>query len=265
LGANVLTRYLGEEGIRSRLVAGLALACPWDVEKNMSRLDKDFISRNVYSKALGANLVALFKSHLHSIRSFPPDDRLSPIVESVLALKNPTFQEVDEILTRNVGGPRPTFPLPSALAYWRHSASHKHPYKIRVPFLAINAADDPIVMYNPTEETENSTTTALAVTPRGGHLGWFHGGSFLTGLFGRGLPPDRWVRQPVLEFMRACAEDYVPDSKYGMGSNGGDRVERDGFVLEKGKERLIGFKVVQQGIIIKGEQDASSKELIAGL
>lgn len=54
---------------------------------------------------------------VHSIRSFPPDDRLSPIIEPVLALKNPTFQEVDEIVTRNVGGPRPTFPLPSALAY----------------------------------------------------------------------------------------------------------------------------------------------------
>lgn len=27
LGANVLTRYLGEEGIRSRLIAGLSLAC----------------------------------------------------------------------------------------------------------------------------------------------------------------------------------------------------------------------------------------------
>lgn len=134
-----------------------------------------------------------------------------------------------------------------------------------MPFLAINAADDPIVMYNPTEETENSVTCALAVTPCGGHLGWFHGGIFLTGLFGRGSPPDRWIRKPALEFMRACAEDYVPDSKYGMGRNGEDRVERDGFVLEKGKEKLIGFKVVQEGIIIQGEQDASSKELIAGL
>lgn len=54
---------------------------------------------------------------MHSVRSFPPDDRLTPIIEPVLALKNPTFQQVDEILTRTVGGPRPTFPLPTALAY----------------------------------------------------------------------------------------------------------------------------------------------------
>lgn len=134
-----------------------------------------------------------------------------------------------------------------------------------MPFLAINAADDPIVAHNPTEETEAGLTSALAVTPYGGHLGWFQGGSFLTGLFGRGIPPDRWVRQPVLEFLRACAEDYVPDPKYGVAKNGEDTIKRDGFVLEKGKEKYSGFKVVQEGIIIKGEQDQSSKDLIAGL
>lgn len=196
----------------------------------------------------------------------PPDDRLTPIIEPVLALKNPTFQEVDEILTRTVGGPKPTFPLPTALAYWRHASSHKHPHKIRVPFLAINASDDPIVAFNPTEEMEHSLTSALAVTPYGGHLGWFHGGSFLTGLFGRGIPPDRWVRGHVLEFLRAVGEEYVPDAKYGMARNGEDRVAgKDGFVLEKGKEKYVGYKVVQTGVIIHGEEDQSSKELIAGL
>lgn len=87
----------------------------------------------------------------------------------------------------------------------------------------------------------------------------------MTGLFGRGLPADRWVRQPALEFLRACAEDYIPDSKYGMGRNGEDRVEKNGFVLEKGKEKIVGFKVVQEDIIIRGEQDESTKGLTAGL
>lgn len=185
LGANILTRYLGEEGTRSRLIAGIALACV-STSPNHSKdtnadegtlslhsalgrpeehgtvsvlcgamvkqetppltesafpifsLNTDFIHRNLYSKALGANLVALFKHHrqsshhdnylprsnhnlcssiVKSLRSFPPDDRMTPIIEPVLAMKNPTFQEVDAILTRTVGGPRPIFPLPTALAY----------------------------------------------------------------------------------------------------------------------------------------------------
>lgn len=214
---------------------------------------------------------------------------MTPIIEPVLALKNPTFLEVDAIITRTVGGPRPTFPLPTALAYCtytlssslctrktiqrfaliltgKYASSHKHPHKIRVPFLAINAADDPIVAHNPTEETEHSTTCALAVTPYGGHLGWFQGGAFLAGLFGRGLPPDRWVRAPVLEFLRACAEDLVRDEAHGTGRGGRDRFVRDdGFVLEKGKEDIVGFKVVEEGIIIRGAEDTTADDLIAGL
>lgn len=224
---------------------------------------------------------------VETLRSFPPDDRMTPIIEPVLALKNPTFLEVDAIITRTVGGPRPTFPFPTALAYCaytlftyqkriftvhpltltgQHASSHKHPHKIRVPFLAINAADDPIVAHNPTDETEHSTTCALAVTPYGGHLGWFTGGGFLTGLFGRGVPPDRWVRAPALEFLRACAEDFVRDEWHGMEKGGRDRVVRDdGFVLEKGKEGIVGFKVVEEGIVIRGAEDTTAGDLIAGL
>ncbi|KAF8305023.1 AB-hydrolase YheT [Clavulina sp. PMI_390] len=271
LGANILTRYLGEEGARSRLIAGVALACPWNVEKNMLKLNNEFFVKHIYAKALGANLVELFKSHLDTVRSFPPDDRLTPIIEPVLALKNPTFGEVDAVLTIAVGGPRPLFPMPSALAYWKHSCSHKHPIKIRVPFLAINTEDDPIVAYNPVHEVQDAQTTALAVTPYGGHLGWFTGGKFFTGIpipFSggrtRGPPPDRWVRQPVLEFLKAAAEDLVPAPTPGSRSRE-DRFEKDGFILEKGKEKVVGFKVVSEGKIISGEQDESAKNLIAGL
>ena len=128
-----------------------------------------------------------------------------------------------------------------------------------MPFLALNAADDPIVGFVPSDETAKSVTCALAVTPSGGHLGWFHGGS----TFGR---PDRWIRQPVLEWLHAVAMDYVPDSKLGV--NGKDRtIERDGFVLEKGKD-LVGFRVVERGIIIDGAAPIStdpSSQLISGL
>lgn len=139
-----------------------------------------------------------------------------------------------------------------------------------MPFLAINALDDPIVAHLPTLETESSTTCCLAVTPKGGHLGWFTGGRFLTGLTSLlgGLPPDRWVRQPVLEFLKAAAEDVVSESKFanGFGGDDGRTVKGDdGFILEKGKESTVGFKVVQEGVIIKGEEDTTAEDLKAGL
>ena len=131
---------------------------------------------------------------------------------------------------------------------------------IRVPFLAINAADDPIVGFTPAEETVHGQTCALAVTPSGGHLGWFHGGSPI----GRGGPPERWIRKPVLEFLRAAAEDYIPDSRHGPPRGGRDCIERDGFVLERGKD-LVGYQVVSTGHIIHGERNQSGKDKKQGL
>lgn len=76
----------------------------------------------------------------------------------------------------------------------------------------------------------------------------------------------------MLQFLRAVAEDYVPDSKYGppvLRQNLKDLVN-DGtgeefVVVEKGKDALVGFKVVAEGIIIHGASDESAKDLIAGL
>src|SRR5258708_17327384 len=135
------------------------------------------------------------------------------------------------------------------------ASSHRHISSIRVPFLAINAAEDSIVGFTAAEETGDGQTCALAVTPSGGHLGWFHGGSPI----GRGGPPDRWISKPVLEFLRAVAEDFIPDSRHGPPKGARDYIERDGFVLERGKD-LVGYQVVSTGQIIHRDQEQSTKD-----
>jgi len=174
------------------------------------------------------------------------------------------LKEVDHALTRFCGSGSPPFPFKSADDYYVWASSHRHISSIRVPFLAINAADDPIVGFTPAEETTHGQTCALAVTPSGGHLGWFHGGSPI----GRGPPPDRWIRKPVLEFLKAVAEDFIPDSRHGPPKGGSgaaaaaarDYIERDGFVLERGKD-LVGYQVVLTGQIIDGDKEPASKGL----
>lgn len=125
-----------------------------------------------------------------------------------------------------------------------------------MPFLAINSADDPIVGYSPGDETTRSVSCALVVTQHGGHLGWFQGGSPI----GSSPPPDRWIRKPALEWLRACVEDYVPANE--ILQFGADRFVRDGYVVDKAKEK-IGFKVVEEGIVFDGTKPANS--LSAGL
>ena len=137
------------------------------------------------------------------------------------------------------------------------ASSHRALTDIRVPFLAINAADDPIVGYSPGEEANNSISCALFVTQHGGHLGWFQGGSPV----GFSPPPDRWIRKPALEWLRVCAEDYIPENEDLLfGDN--DCFVRDGFVVDKVKKN-VGFKVVEEGIVFDGTKPAGG--LSAGL
>jgi len=208
---------------------------------------------------MGENLHAIFKGHVEEWRALPDDDRMTPLIPRALALKKPTLKDIDHHIISQVGGREPPFPFESADAYYINASSHRALADIRVPFLAINAADDPIVAYSPGEEAKKTASCALVVTPHGGHLGWFQGGSPV----GSGPPPERWVRQPALEWIRACAEDYLPDNETLSVDDG--RSLRDGYVVDK-THKTVGFKIIQEGIEIDGVKPAKSKyNVSAGL
>jgi len=205
-------------------------------------------------------------------------------MEHIFNVKNPTFRQMDISLISTLGGNRPPFPFNDLYEYCssncafkickrprnsssfidRWASSHKSIHNIRVPYLALNAMDDPIVAFIPTEETEHSLVCALAVTKRGGHLGWFQGGDFGAGLWGgaRKKLPTRYFCRPAMEFLRACAEDLM-DPRLGARSES-DRMERNGFVIENGNG-FVGFKLVQDGLLIRGSDDVSSQDMIRGL
>ncbi|KAF8308152.1 AB-hydrolase YheT [Clavulina sp. PMI_390] len=265
LGANVLTRYLGEEGAQSRLRGGIVLACPWDTKLNANRLQDHWFSREVYGRALGKNVMNLFKRHLDEVNALPKGNRLEPQVPIILGLKNPTLMEMDEAMIRVVGGNSPPFPFPTAQDYFQWAQSHPALRTIRVPFLALNTKDDPIVAYNPTHEVAHSSTCALAITHAGGHLGWFHGSSNPIASLRSQKPADRWVREPVLEFLRAVAEDYVPDEKVGpRPREEGVIVDKtSGFVMEVGND-MVGYKIIEEGEIISGAEFANAMKATSG-
>jgi len=124
---------------------------------------------------------------------------------------------------------------------------------IRVPLLCINADDDPIVSCLPISEIRfanspssppSSTTSspvpeegkggwvAMIVTKGGGHLGWFDGEA-----------KRRWISKPLVQWVRACAEEVVwPSPSAGTG------VEEDalGFMRMKGRS-TAGYRVISEG------------------
>ncbi|KAF8959066.1 AB-hydrolase YheT [Flammula alnicola] len=212
LGSNVITRYLGEEGSQSRMHAGCVLACPWDLKANNNGLLTSFTGKHIYSKGMGGNLLRLLK-------------RISTPCQSCRKrneAEEPDSEEFDQTFTRIGGGPGPHFPFPDSEAYYIWGSSDKIVGHITVPFLAINAADDPVVRHVPMDGGGNGLVV-MELTTGGGHLGWFEAGPGYV---------DRWTTKPVLEWLKL--------------------VGKISWILrEKGKEKL-GVKALEGGGVIDG-------------
>jgi predicted alpha/beta-fold hydrolase len=191
---------------------------------------------------MGQNLLKLYKSHLGTLEKFE-GSVLMEMHPKIMALKSPKLIEIDELLVCKTGGGSPTWPLPNANEYYKHASSDHQLPGIQVPYLAISAEDDPIVRVIPRPdepETPASGWVAVAITPGGGHLGWFEDGEK------RG-EVRRWIREPVLQWMRALIEDYKPAKK----PEGRPTEEVDGFIREIGREN-IGYKEIDEADLPKG-------------
>jgi predicted alpha/beta-fold hydrolase len=225
--------------------------------KNGTALEDEFIPRNVYSKAMGSNIIRLF-SGLSSKGLFP-DSFVGPSVDKLLAMPTPTLKTVDQHMTRFVGGPPPIFPLPSADAYYEWASSHRSLKDIQRPFLALSTRNDPIVKYNPIREVEEeSQWVALGVTKSGGHLGWFEGGN-VAGF--RRKYPKRWFTQAVAEWCSANVEE-VGHAETLMGRALKEVVMNGEFRVEKGRPD-VGYKVLRDDGVVVGVEGEGG--LFAGL
>ncbi|KAF7448690.1 hydrolase alpha-beta-hydrolase protein [Pyrenophora tritici-repentis] len=162
LGANILTNYCGEEGSRCVLRAAVACSNPWNLEVCNVELQRTWLGLHVYSRTMGRNLMGLFHRHRAQITQISDID-----VDALL--KSKYLHEFD----RHVQCP--TWGYPTEGAYYRDSQSVDAVLSIRIPFLGINAEDDPISSKAglPTEEVKRNPYTLLCTTDWGGHLGSF--------------------------------------------------------------------------------------------
>jgi predicted alpha/beta-fold hydrolase len=81
----------------------------------------------------------------------------------------------------------PTWGYPTVSSYYRDASSVDAVLSIRIPFLAIQALDDPIAVKEalPYEEFRLNPNTVLLTTSLGGHICWFETGG------------GRWHPKPV--------------------------------------------------------------------
>ncbi|KAJ6531850.1 AB-hydrolase YheT [Mycena capillaripes] len=247
IGANIMVRYLAEEGSKSLLSSACVLACPWDLAESTVSMLGSIMGRHIYLRGMGSNVLALIRHHYKPLALDKPDHPVAAAVHRFLAVKNPTIADFDDTFTRFVGGESPTFPFPSVLSYYSWASSGHFVQDIEVPFLAINASDDPVIRYVPFDDGGNKFVIT-ALTHKGGHLGWFE------------TSRKRWTTRPVLEWLQLVGRDIVHDER------GRDclslYMDDAGYVRALGNDKL-GCKAVGNGGLINGNRP--ERNLFQGL
>ncbi|KAI4141690.1 MAG: hypothetical protein LQ340_007568 [Diploschistes diacapsis] len=202
LGANILMNYLGEIGDECPLKAAVVCSNPWNLDVSSVALRSSWIGLNVYSRAMGTSMKKLFERHVDEVSK-------NPRVNVERVRKITYLHEFDRELQGPVWG------YPSEGAYYRDASSCDSVCAVRVPLLAINAEDDPIVHRDaiPWVEFTSNPYAVLLTTTMGGHLSWFEWGG------------DRWFAKPASRFLMRMAEELEvekPDEPTDKGPSADD-------------------------------------------
>ncbi|KAG8740273.1 hypothetical protein FRC10_004528 [Ceratobasidium sp. 414] len=165
VGANMLAKYLGEEGSASALSAGVCLANVWDFAAGIGHMEQgSFMQRYVYSNALGSAQRALYRSAAYALEDVAEHWRLSEVFRAPFC----GMRWVDDRVASQMAGCK------DAKEYYERNSSSKFLSGVRVPLLGLNACDDPIAAKTiPYRAAWTNEYFVLATTEGGGHLGWF--------------------------------------------------------------------------------------------
>ena len=165
LGANVLLKWLGEQGagVPHELRRAAAVSTPFDLAEGSRFLERGF-SRNYvrhFVRSLREKAAATLAAH----PTLP--------VDAARVASSQTFWEFDDAFT----GPAHGFT--GAEDYYRRSSSLGFLHAIRVPTLLFSAVDDPFLPAHVLDQVRavarENRHLVPEFTPRGGHVGWVAG------------------------------------------------------------------------------------------
>ncbi|EJP68519.1 hypothetical protein MY5147_002777 [Beauveria neobassiana] len=189
LGANMMTNYCAEEGESCVLKAAVVCSNPFNLDCASKLMQSTFIGRELYLRVMGSSMKQLIANHKEEIKKHTNLD--------LEAIKRITYlHDFDREVQC------PTWGYPTESAYYRDASSCDSVLSIRIPFLAVNAKDDPIAVGAalPYQEFRQNPNTILLTTSLGGHLCWFEWGG------------TRWLTKPVNNFLNHMAFEVDFDS-----------------------------------------------------
>ncbi|KAF0690281.1 Aste57867_18307 [Aphanomyces stellatus] len=165
LGANILLKYIGEEGPRCPLKAAVSVANPYDFVVTNLHMTHSWFNRIVYNAGMTQNLLKMVfhetNAHEHLVDH--------PHIDMARLREAKTLTEYDDHFSRH------TFGYLTPMDLYRDASSAAYLKHIAIPTLCLSAADDPICPHTviPYAECRANPNIVLAVTHSGGHIGYF--------------------------------------------------------------------------------------------
>ncbi|KAK8921803.1 Embryogenesis-associated protein EMB8 [Platanthera zijinensis] len=161
IGANILVKYLGEEGEKTPLAGAASICSPWDLVVCDRFIRRKLVQR-FYDRALTIGLKGYAQLHRPLLTRLANWDGIR---------KSRSVRDFDNHATCIVGN------FETVDTYYRQCNSVSYVGNVSVPLLCISALDDPVCTKEaiPWDECRLNKNIILATTPHGGHLAYFEG------------------------------------------------------------------------------------------
>ncbi|KID55401.1 alpha/beta hydrolase [Pseudoalteromonas luteoviolacea] len=181
LGGNVLAKYLGEKGPASRLAGAAVISAPYHLSSSCQVIRKSCFK--LYQKYLLDRMKHSFTRKLDQIKN------TIDISASELSQINDLWQFDDRVTA-------PLHGFKGAEDYYAQASSQPYLSLIETPTLLIHAEDDPMLSTQAIPlETQTSAQVKLAVSSKGGHVGFIAGNN--------PLKPIYWLEKVVPEYIHS--------------------------------------------------------------
>ena len=219
LGANIVTKYLGEEGLHGTLPSyvggGAALGNPLHIHSGTIAFPWNVVLGAGVKRSLLQNFSSFSRHHDPGFRKAMKKALLAPTIGRLDDVASP-------YLVRNDNFP----PYAHRLGYrdgedyWRDSSSHRYVPSVTVPLLQVAARDDFLVFGQFAKKLGRcleSPNVVVVKTRCGGHLGWQE--SPPPGKDGKG---GSWSDAAVADFVEALLRMREEDRADAAGGAGAD-------------------------------------------
>lgn len=198
-GATILSNYLGEEGENCPIKTAVTVGNPWDMIYSYEKMTFDFWARRLCSKSIVKFLVRTVEVNMPALEKYSSlnNGNVTHVFtsENLKRAKNfNTTVEFDDTFTA------PYMGFKNAVEYYSNAGSINRLPNIKIPLLAINAEDDPVVgetSKNLEKLVLNNENVMYIKTSLGGHL------AYLTS------DNDSWITKPIGEYFESFEKNIA--------------------------------------------------------